>query len=76
MKVKMKETKKGSPDGIRVIEYQKGKTYDLPEELAEPWVDQDVAAAVRPSKAPEEKVEKPEEAAPKKKGKGKGKNKK
>ena len=35
IKVRMIQTKKGSPDGIRVIEYQKGEIYDLPASLAE-----------------------------------------
>ena len=34
MKVKMKRTSYGSPDGIRVAEYKKGEMYDLRETLA------------------------------------------
>jgi len=39
-------TKKGSPDGIQVIEYQAGQKYDLPQELAdvllrEGWAEED-----------------------------------
>lgn len=61
MKVRMKEDKSGSPDGINVIEYKKGKTYDLPKELAEAWIDRELAVAVK-GKAPKEtKVEEPEE---------------
>jgi hypothetical protein len=49
----MKEDRKGSPNGIDVIDYKKGKTYDMPADLAEPWIDQGFAAAVK-GKAPEE----------------------
>jgi len=38
MKVKMKLTVKGSPDHITVVEYQKGKVYDLPEDLADAFL--------------------------------------
>jgi hypothetical protein len=46
MKVRMKKTVKGSPDGINVFEYEIGKSYDLPEELVkvflkEKWAIQD-----------------------------------
>ena len=40
MKVKMHRTCFGSPDGMRVDEYQKGATYDLPEELARVFLKQ------------------------------------
>lgn len=33
-KVKMLKTKPGSPDGVSVRVYDKGKEYDLPEDLA------------------------------------------
>ncbi len=46
MKIRMLVTKKGSPDGIQVIEYQAGQKYDLPQELAdvllrEGWAEED-----------------------------------
>jgi len=46
MKIRMLITKKGSPDGIQVIEYQAGQKYDLPQELAdvllrEGWAEED-----------------------------------
>ena len=34
MKVKMKSTRYGSADGVRVDEYKKGETYDVRETLA------------------------------------------
>lgn len=61
MKVRMKEDKKGSPNGIDVIDYEKGKTYDMPDVLAEAFIDQGLAAAVKPQKPPETKVEEPDE---------------
>ena len=57
MKVRMKETKKGSPDGVQVFEYKKGRTYDLPDRLANAFVRAGWATAVKPPKPPEEKIE-------------------
>ena len=34
MKLKMKRTSYGSPDGVQVEEYKKGETYDVRETLA------------------------------------------
>ena len=36
----MKESIEGSPDGMRVVIYQKGYEYSLPEKLADAFVDQ------------------------------------
>jgi len=58
MKVRMKEDKKGSPDGINVIDYEKGKTYDMPDVLAKPWIKKGLAVAVKPPKV-EEEIEEP-----------------
>lgn len=58
MKVKMKQDKKGSPDGIQVIDYKEGKIYDMPDVLAEAFIDRKLAVAV---KSPETKVEGPDE---------------
>lgn len=38
MKVKMLKTEKGSPNGIRVIEYIKGEEYEMPEKLADVFI--------------------------------------
>lgn len=38
MKIRMLETKKGSPDGIRINEYEIGKKYDIPKSLAEAFL--------------------------------------
>jgi hypothetical protein len=35
VKVKIKKTFKGSPNGVVCIEYQEGETYDMPESLAD-----------------------------------------
>ena len=40
MKIVMTETKKGSPDGLKVNTYEKGKTYEIPEELAKVFVEE------------------------------------
>ncbi len=46
MKVKMNRTCYGSPDGMRVAEYKKGETVDLPDALAEVFVQQHWAVKV------------------------------
>ncbi len=46
MKVKMNRTCFGSPDGMQVNEYKKGETYDLPDPLAEVFVQQRWAVKV------------------------------
>ncbi|GAI86465.1 unnamed protein product [marine sediment metagenome] len=59
----MTQDKKGSPDGIQVIDYEKGKVYDLPIELAEPWIARKLAVAVKsadPDKGQPESKEKKE----------------
>ena len=61
MKVRMRQDKKGSPDGVEIVDYKKGKTYNMPTELAEAFVDQKYASAVKPRKSPETKVEEPVE---------------
>lgn len=61
MRVKMKEDKQAAPDGIEVVDLEKGKTYELPDELAKAFIEQDLAVAVKGKKAPETKVEEPEE---------------
>ena len=57
MKVRMKETKKGSPDGVQVFDYKKGRTYDLPDRLSEAFVRAGWASLVKPQKPPEEEKE-------------------
>ena len=64
MKVRMKEDKKGSPDGINVIDYEKGKTYDMPDVLAKPWIKKGLAVAVKPPKVEEEEIEEPKAEEP------------
>ncbi len=38
MKIKMLETRTGSPDGVRVRSYAKGEQYELPDDLAQVFV--------------------------------------
>jgi len=60
LNLKMKKTVKGCPDGLTVIEYQKGETYQVPEELADVFLTQmKVAVKVKEKGAPI-KVEKSE----------------
>jgi len=40
MRIKMLSDKKGSPDGLRVVEYKKDQVYDMPNELAIVFIDQ------------------------------------
>ena len=46
MKVRMNSTRRGSPDGIAVHEYYKGESYDLPESLAQVFVEEKWASPV------------------------------
>lgn len=46
MKVKISRTCFGSPDGMQVNEYKKGETVELPDELAEVFVQQRWAVKV------------------------------
>lgn len=46
MKVTMSRTCYGSPDGMRVAEYKKGETVDLPDALAEVFVQQHWAVKI------------------------------
>lgn len=73
MLAKMKKTQAGSTNGIKIINYQAGQEYDLPEDLYDVFVNQMKIAepvAVQEEKMvtpPENKAEKPEKD--KKKGK-------
>ena len=42
-RVRMLETRKGSPDGIRTVLYEAGALYALPEALAGPWIAKGIA---------------------------------
>ena len=61
MKVRMREDKKASPDGVEIIDYKKGKTYEMPDELARAFVEQKLAIALGTFKPLETKVEEPSE---------------
>jgi len=39
VKVRMKTSARGSPDGLRLREYEAGRTYDLPKDLARAFVE-------------------------------------
>lgn len=47
IKVKMTETRLGSPDGIQVNTYESGRVYDLPTDLAEVFLRERWADEVR-----------------------------
>ena len=61
MKVRMKEDKLASPDGVEVIDYKKGRIYDMPDELAGNLINIGLATAIKAKKPPETKVEEPDE---------------
>lgn len=58
MKIRMLQTQKGSPDGIQVNEYEQGKKYDLPESLAEVFLDNKWAEQDKALEIPEKKEKK------------------
>lgn len=70
MLLKMKVDQKGSPNGIIVISYEKGKTYEIDESLAKVFLKEGWAELAKEEKdigpAPDNKDAGP---APKKKGK-------
>ncbi|MGL6349728.1 MAG: hypothetical protein ACRC2U_07780 [Aeromonas sp.] len=51
VKVQMLKSKAGSPDGIQVVFYTEGETYDVPLALAESFVTEGVAEQVAEGKA-------------------------
>ncbi|GJL78805.1 MAG: hypothetical protein NPINA01_17940 [Nitrospinaceae bacterium] len=56
MEIKMLETRMGSPDGVSVFSYSKGKEYELPEGLARVFINEEWAKPVNtPSKTPRRK---------------------
>jgi len=57
MRVQMRGTHRGSPDGINVESYEEGKSYDLPSDLAEVFVREGWAVAVEAPPAPAPKTE-------------------
>lgn len=64
MKVRMLISKKGCPDGIHVLDYDAGKSYDMPEQLANVmvengWAEEDKAM----DRAPETKAKQETKAA-------------
>jgi len=52
MKVRMLVTKQGSPDGIRVNEYKKGDVVDVPQGLAEVFLENKWAEKDKKDKSP------------------------
>ena len=61
MKVRMKKDKLASPDGVEVIDYKKGRVYNMPDELAGNLINMGLATAIKVKKPPETKVEEPDE---------------
>ncbi|MFH1998722.1 MAG: hypothetical protein ABIK28_03530 [Planctomycetota bacterium] len=51
MKIKMKQSKQGSPNGIAVMMYSANKEYDIPEDLALSFLRQGLAESVKPMPA-------------------------
>lgn len=49
MNVKMLETRSAAPDGATVVRLLEGETYDLPEDLAQVYIDRGRAVAVDPA---------------------------
>ena len=66
MQLKMIKTAKGSPDGLKVVEYQKGETYEIPEELAKVFLEQMKVAVfeIETPEDPQEEIETPEDPKP------------
>lgn len=50
MLVKMRETRQAAPDGIHVVTLEAGETYDLPDSLANSYLDRKLAAAATPAR--------------------------
>lgn len=64
MHVRMNETRLAAPDGIRVVELEAGQVYDLPDEMAERYLERSLARPADEEPAPQappavEKDEKP-----------------
>jgi len=63
MRVRMKETRKGSPDGLTISEYVAGRVYEIPFDLAEVFVREgwSIVVEVEPEEQPalKPKVTKP-----------------
>jgi hypothetical protein len=51
MKLKMLETRQGSPDGISVATYEEGQTYDIPKDLAGVFIREDWAEPLKKKEA-------------------------
>ena len=66
MKLRMIKTAKGSPDGLKVVEYKKGETYEIPEELAKVFLEQMKVAVfeIETPEDPQEEIETPEDPKP------------
>ena len=58
MKIRMLTTKRGSPDGLEVREYEAGHKYDLPAELAsvflaQGWAEEDKELVLETKEEPQ-----------------------
>lgn len=76
MHVRMKETKKGCPDGIEVRDYLAGEAYDLPDSLGAVFVREgwgEVCEVGPTEKKPEKGPEETKVDGPKEKKRGKAK---
>jgi hypothetical protein len=66
VKIRMKETARGAEDHVHNKLYEKGKTYEVAESLAEVFIGGDLAVEVKPAKPSETKVVEPSEKKNKK----------
>lgn len=70
MKLTMKQTIMGSPDGNEVREYMAGEVYDVPESLAGVFLAEDWAAESALAPDPQPEPESADEAEPEKPKRG------
>jgi hypothetical protein len=67
VRVLMLRNKSGSPDGVAVNHYEKGKEYDVPEALANLFIETDKVAEAVTGKKAEARLENKADKAPKNK---------
>jgi len=65
MKLKMLQTRSGSPDGVTVNRYERGAVYEVPAALAEVFLDQGWARRAAPPRSKNAGAAPENKAAPK-----------
>jgi len=68
MRIKMRSTRLGSPDGIQVNSYQAGETYEVPDQLGQVFLDEGWAARPQAKAKTKAPANKNAGAAPRNKG--------